>query len=98
MRPLVRQTVEAIAAGPNRPTGLDSRHAAALLVGGILRVLSEWLHDPLPIDPYQLADQIADLLPSWVADGTEQIPSCTSTSANHSHASTGLPVPFPRPL
>ncbi|GGL41969.1 TetR/AcrR family transcriptional regulator [Nocardia jinanensis] len=72
---LVRQTVEAIAASPNRPTGLDSRHAAAFLVGGILGVLSEWLHDPLPLDPYQLAGQIADLLPSWVADGAEQIPS-----------------------
>ncbi|RYE39757.1 MAG: TetR/AcrR family transcriptional regulator [Hyphomicrobiales bacterium] len=72
---LVRQTVEAIAASPDKPAGLDSRHAAAFLVGGILGALSEWLHDPLPIDPHQLADQIADLMPSWMADGTEQIPS-----------------------
>lgn len=71
---LVRQTVDAVTASAKKPAGLDPRRAAAFLVSGILGVLSEWLHDPEPVDPYQLADQIADLLPSWLAEGTRQVP------------------------
>ncbi|WP_052741017.1 TetR/AcrR family transcriptional regulator [Rhodococcus erythropolis] len=71
---LILQTVHAVSASKNKPQGLDPRQGAAYIVSGILGILSEWLCDPLPIDPDQLADQISELLPAWLLDD-KQIPS-----------------------
>ncbi|MGP3911469.1 TetR/AcrR family transcriptional regulator [Nonomuraea sp. 10N515B] len=71
---LVRQTQQSIEAVPGRPERLDSRRAAAFVIGGVLAVLSEWLADPDPCSPHELAEAITALMPPWLVGSGNALP------------------------
>ncbi|WP_169786793.1 TetR/AcrR family transcriptional regulator [Nitriliruptor alkaliphilus] len=71
---LIAQTQRSIEAIADRPDGVDSRRAARFIIGGLMAVMAEWLRDPQPCSPQELAEHIAQTLPTWFASTNTSAP------------------------